>query len=90
MGRDVQRARGITEDSNTRFVLHTCDNSAAPPLQHGVLMPSYIVMRRGESMQMWIQKRTPNPTRAMWMLNEVCSQLAAMHQAGFVHRDIKR
>jgi tRNA A-37 threonylcarbamoyl transferase component Bud32 len=34
-------------------------------------------------------KRTPNPTRAMWMLNEVCSQLAMMHQAGFVHRDIK-
>jgi hypothetical protein len=74
---------------NQAFLLDVRDNSAAEQLQPGVPRPSYIVMRRGESMFKWIQRRAPDPMRALWMLGEVCSQLAMMHDAGFVHRDIK-
>jgi serine/threonine protein kinase len=42
-----------------------------------------------QSMQTWIRNRKPPPLMALWMLGEVSGQLAMMHNAGFVHRDVK-
>jgi serine/threonine protein kinase len=74
---------------NHVFVLDARDNGAAKDLRPGLPLPSYIVMRRGESMRTWLQRSTPNASMALWMLNAVCGQLSAMHAAGFVHRDVK-
>lgn len=71
------------------FVTDVVDSSKSAPLREGLRMPSYIVMNRGESMQSWIRNRKPPPLMALWMLGEVSGQLAVMHNAGYVHRDIK-
>ncbi len=46
-------------------------------------------MKRGLSMHEWIRNRKPPPLMGIWMLGEVCSQVAVLHAHGLVHRDIK-
>ena len=58
-------------------------------LPNGLRMPSYIVMKRGQSMQEWIRSKQPPPLMGLWMLGELAGQIKVLHTHGLVHRDIK-
>lgn len=69
------------------FVLEFKENMDALPGKKGRL-PSYVVMARGISLREWTRTQPPDVT-VYWLLHDVCTQLAALHAGGFVHRDVR-
>ena len=79
----------MREDPMTgEFIRDICSHDGHT-LPNGMPMPSYIVMKKGIGMHEWIRTRQPPPLMGIWMLGELCNQVAIMHARGFVHRDIK-
>ena len=76
------------KDDSSNFLHDVCDSSDVV-LAPNVPMPSFLVMRRGLSMQQWIQNGRPTPLMALWMLADVIMQVAKLHRLGYVHRDLK-
>eukprot|EP00892_Ulva_mutabilis_P004163 jgi/Ulvmu1/2118/UM127_0003.1 len=52
-------------------------------------LPPCIVMDKGLSLQDWIDTTTPDLFTALAMLSSVSKRLAALHDAGYVHCDLK-
>ena len=79
----------MKDDPMTCDFIRECRSHDGDRLPNGMVMPSYIVMKKGIGMHEWIRSRKPPPLMGIWMLGELCTQVAILHARGFVHRDIK-
>eukprot|EP00892_Ulva_mutabilis_P001032 jgi/Ulvmu1/1092/UM106_0008.1 len=67
-----------------------CESAAAGLMDgRGRPLPPCIVMEKGESLVEWSRRQEADLFRALTILSDVSGQLAQMHDAGYVHRDLK-
>eukprot|EP00892_Ulva_mutabilis_P004013 jgi/Ulvmu1/1984/UM012_0146.1 len=70
------------------------DGGPAAPLVvdgHGRLLPPCIVMEKGESLDVWMQRNCGgiDMITGLQVIQHVAERLADLHGAGYVHRDLK-
>eukprot|EP00892_Ulva_mutabilis_P004011 jgi/Ulvmu1/1982/UM012_0144.1 len=70
------------------------DGSSIAPLVvdgHGHPMPPCVVMEKGESLDVWMQRNRGgvDMITGLQVIQHVAERLADLHAAGFVHRDLK-
>eukprot|EP00892_Ulva_mutabilis_P003623 jgi/Ulvmu1/1632/UM113_0009.1 len=70
------------------------DGTAEAPLLldgHGHPLPPCIVMEKGESLDMWMQRNRGgvDMITGLQVIQHVAERLSDLHAAGFVHRDLK-
>eukprot|EP00892_Ulva_mutabilis_P004168 jgi/Ulvmu1/2122/UM127_0007.1 len=66
-----------------------CDGGAELVDSRGRPLPPCIVMEKGESLQDWSERASPDMFTALAVVSNLSKRLADMHDAGYVHRDLK-
>eukprot|EP00892_Ulva_mutabilis_P002733 jgi/Ulvmu1/12460/UM009_0112.1 len=56
---------------------------------HGTPLPPFIAMEKGEALDEWSRRAKPDLFQSVAMLANIAKKLAGMHEAGYVHRDLK-
>eukprot|EP00892_Ulva_mutabilis_P008922 jgi/Ulvmu1/6401/UM003_0029.1 len=56
---------------------------------HNTPLPPFIVMEKGEALDEWSRRAKPDMFQSVAMLANISRRLADMHEAGYVHRDLK-
>ena len=55
----------------------------------GYVLPPFIVVERGESLNEWVDRVAPDFVTSMFVLCHVTKRLQLLHSAGLCHRDLK-